>query len=264
MSADGGRIDFEWTIGEGGGCCGSASATKTVQRAMPAVLDGRFTLAQWNTFCDQLDEALMPLNKSAKKVGKGKITCVVYLVLFGLLFLSIELGWLYRPGFIIWRYIIFGMLIIIMLVQSYYSGNKVSRYTKESVDGIARVCQDTSLLYPEISFDVRHETMVVGWVTTSRLSVFYIDAYVSGVNYKSAAATSFVQAFPAPTAPGASLNLGTVKDTEAFPAPTDLGTSPLAQSSTTPAQRMKELDSMKSFLSESEYEAKRAEIMLSV
>ena len=223
------RIDIECNSSS---CC-DFSPSNTLQRSMPAVMDGHFTSHQWTTFCEEIDEALTPVNKAARC---SRIFNWIAIAAFLGCFLStfaVIGGVMTGAAFIA----AFAINIVGSLTTKSYTNSR----RQEAIAEMNRVCEDTSRLHPGLSFHPRKDTQLHGSGRRLRARMYYyIEVSV---------ATSTSNSSSPPVA------LATYTP-ETFA---------IAGSQTkTPAQRMEELETMRQFLSQEEYDRKKAEIVASV
>jgi len=282
-----GRIEI---YGQHGLCDGS---DVTVARAMPAILEGRVSTSQWNRFCDDLDAALKPAAKMRKVMLGGMIALPITFVVFtAISFITFAMS--SKKSFDNWdpwnndgpqdsavgsfMFAIIGAIVLfagfgILICVSVKSKNSISK-------GLRQVCDETSARHPGVSFHVRYEHRLwsSGWgghhggyyddgfghhhhhhnnvhvSTTEYIEIYVADAANNNLEVPTATATAAIaQAIPVPSAPPK-----TYYDPEAA-----LGSGG-GEKKKSPGERMRELDGMRSLLSEEEYQRKRAEIMSDV
>lgn len=250
------------------GACDSSDAT--VARAIPAILEGRLSNSQWNKFCDDLDEALKPAAKMRKVMLGGMIALpITFFVLTGISFYTFTKSSGFGPSVLMFPMIIgaamFAGIGILMCVAA-KSKNSIST-------GLRNVCDDTSA-HPGVSFHVRYESRL--WsspnfghhhhdhfghhyqnhnhhVSTEQyIEVNIADATNNNVEVPTATAT-IAHAIPFPSAPP--------KTKTNYDPEIALGSG---EEKKPPAERMRELNRMKSLLTEEEYQRKGAEIMSDV
>ena len=236
------RIDIECNSSS---CC-DFSPSNTLQRSMPAVMDGHFTSHQWTTFCEEIDEALTPVNKAARCL---RIFNLIALAAFLGCFLSVFAaiggvmtgGASSNTGFPNAVFAAFIAAFSINLVGSCVTISYSNSRRQEAIAEMNRVCEETSRLHPGLSFHSRKDTQLHGSGRRLRARMYYyIEVSV---------ATSTNNSSSVPVA------LATYTP-ETFA---------IAGSQTkTPAQRMEELETMRQFLSQEEYDRKKAEIVASV
>mmetsp|Transcript_35203 Transcript_35203/g.84089 ORF Transcript_35203/g.84089 Transcript_35203/m.84089 type:complete len:251 (+) Transcript_35203:290-1042(+) len=242
QSPGSGRIDIECNSSS---CC-DFNPTNTLQRSMPAVMDGHMTSHQWTTFCDEIDESLKPVNKAARCT---RVFSFVTLAAFGCVFLFMfaSIGRAMTGGvtsnmssLFISFFVAFAVIIVGSCVTRSYT---ISR-REETIAEMNRVCEDTSRLHPGLSFHSRKDTQLYGSGRRLRARMYYY------LEVSVATSTS--------NGPSAPISLAYTPETLA------VGLAVPGSQNKTPAQRMEELDTMRQFLSQEEYDRKKAEIVASV
>ena len=282
MTSASARIDI---YGGQHGLCNTNGIT--VSRTMPAILSSStISTIEWNTFCDQLDMALKPA-ATMKKVMMASmfILPVIFIILAITSFASFSSGGggFGFTGFIIGAVVMFGGFALMAFVM-------MSARTKIS-SGLRKVCDETSAKHPDLSFHVRYETRIWGMngygygggyggggyyggnrdvhvSTTEYIEVYVNNTAANNTTTTTATATTIptvnaVSATPAvqayvvgvPSAPPKA----DIVDPE-IPVVSG-GGQPKKRSA---EERMRELEGMKSLLTEEEYQRKRAEILSDV
>ena len=254
----------------------------TVSRTMPAILSSStISTIEWNTFCDQLDMALKPA-ATMKKVMMGSmfILPVIFIIFAVTSFASFSSGGssLGFVGFIIGAVVMFGGFALMAFVM-------MSARTKIS-SGLRKVCDETSAKHPDVSFHVRYETRL--WGNGYGYGGGYGGGYYGGNNDVHVSTTEYIEVYVNNTAAN-----NTTATTTTIPTVNAVSATPAVQAyvvgvpSAPPKadivdpeipvvggegqqkkrsaeERMRELDGMKSLLTEEEYQRKRAEILSDV
>lgn len=137
-------------------------------------------------------------------------------------------------------FVAFAVIIVGSCVTRSYT---ISR-REETIAEMNRVCEDTSRLHPGLSFHSRKDTQLYGSGRRLRARMYYY------LEVSVATSTS--------NGPSAPISLAYTPETLA------VGLAVPGSQNKTPAQRMEELDTMRQFLSQEEYDRKKAEIVASV
>ena len=232
---------------------------------------GRMNQFAWNSFCEKMDEALKPIQKAKKVmvVGIGS-TMAAALVLIVVGFVSFAVlgsksvssfGSSPSPAL---GMIPFGIGMLLMIAGSCGSSVYASRKSGEARNEMKKVCEETSAMHPGISFHIRDQMVFMGY---SRRNYGNNNngygGYNSGydANYSH---TNYIEVYVTDgTAPAATTATGV------YIPPTSMPSAPpvvaaVAEGIKSPQERMRELEGMRSMLTEDEYQAKRAEILSDV
>lgn len=254
----------------------------TVSRTMPAILSSStISTIEWNTFCDQLDMALKPAT-TMKKVMMGSmfILPVIFIVFAVTSFASFSSGGggLGFVGFIIGAVVMFGGFALMAFVM-------MSARTKIS-SGLRKVCDEKSAKHPDVSFHVRYETRLWGnGYGYGGGGGGYGGGYYGGNNDVHVSTTEYIEVYVNNTAANTTTTtIPTVNAVSATPAvqayvvgvpsappKADIVDPEIPvvggggqQKKRSAEERMRELEGMKSLLTEEEYQRKRAEILSDV
>lgn len=219
----------------------------------------------WTSFCDKVDDELMPLDKIKRL---SRIGTVAFFLLF-IVFMIAPFTWLASSGSSsdpwdqpsfggFWAFLV-GPLVLMagMIGLSCFAAQRA----RNALKGVEGVCEDISKQYSALSFHVRFEYMVYGrhggynnynnnnniHHGRSTITTNYIE-----VNIADAEAQIAVPTF------GESATTTTV-----MPSAPPIVTATLAGKKTA-ADRLRDLDEMRDMLSREEYDRKRKEILDSV
>ena len=241
---------------------------------------------EWNTFCDQLDKALKPAATMKKVMMASMFILPAIFIIFAITsFASFSSGGggLGFVGFIIGAVVMFGGFGLMAFVM-------MSARTRIS-SGLRKVCDETSAKHPDVSFHVRYETRIWGvngygygggyggggyyggnrhvHVSTTE----YIEVYVNNTAANNTTATTAATAIPTVNAVSATPAVQAyVVGVPSAPPKADIVdpeipvvSGGISQGKKRSAEeRMRELEGMKSLLTEEEYQRKRAEILSDV
>ena len=258
----------------------AACDQERVSRAMPAILSGHITSADWTTLCDNLDEALKP-SSGIKKLAYAWNVVVplvfILFVMFGFLgFASDQNNFKWPSIFIAVLIVIIGngVVLVIKSVQK----NKIKKKLIE-------ICDQATASHQGISFHVRYE-MRIGKKNSGcgsgesdhdcdcsdeRRRQDHIEVCVAPIAV--AASSTMYSSSPPPVAvaeayvvPNAFAPFTTTDTPSAPPKsavvhPYDDPEMPIVREKKTAEERMKDLDQMKHIITEEEYYRKRAEIL---
>ena len=258
----------------------TACDQERVSRAMPAIISGRITSADWTTLCDGLDEALKP-SAGIKKLTFAWKTIVALLFIFFLLFGF--LGFASDQNEFRWSSLIIVVLIAVLgnvFVLVIKSVQK-SKIQKNLID----ICDKTTASHTGISFHVRYE-MRIGKqnscesgesnndcdCNSSERRQDHIEVCVAPIAASSALYSSsqppvaIAEAYVVPNAfvPSTNTAMPSAPPKSAVVHPYDDPEMPIVRQKQTAEERMKDLDRMKHIMTEEEYSRKRAEILYDV
>mmetsp|Transcript_10322 Transcript_10322/g.15855 ORF Transcript_10322/g.15855 Transcript_10322/m.15855 type:complete len:256 (+) Transcript_10322:199-966(+) len=138
------RIDLG--TGATGGCCAIG-----IDRTKPAILDPYMPVNDWNTFCDEIDQAFNPMAVAMKiSMVATALMFVSFFLVFITGFLRIGNSGAISPFTFTFIPVIFMVLLIgTMCYLSYRSQTTLSE--------IQKICAETSQRQPSLSFHVRYE-----------------------------------------------------------------------------------------------------------
>ena len=240
------RIDF---TGQQGGLC--VSEPIRVSRVQPAPLSQHMSSTAWNSFCDQIDKALEPLDK-IKHIAR--IATFVFIAGF-LCFMIIPFvsfatsdpwsGSSTGPTFLLF---LIGPLILMggMVATQCFAASRGRAAMRE----VEAVCEDISKQYSALSFHVRFEYFVYrrygGYNSYGNNHTTYHHGGTSTHT------TNFIE-----------VNIADVEargDMGIASAP-PLVTASVVGGAERTAERLAELDNIRGMLSDEEYDRKRKEIL---
>lgn len=228
----------------------------------------------WKSFCDKMDEALKPVTMAKKIMAfgiGGTITVALTFIIVGFVTFATlasksvsSFGDSTSPAL---GMIPFGVGMVLMIVGSVGSSCYASSKSSEAMNAMKKVCEETSAMHQGISFHIRDEMRFLGHrgygggYNNGYGNNGYGGGYNSNVNIST---TNFIEVY---------VNDGTTSTAQAvqgYFAPTSAPSAPvmaIAEADIrfkSPEVRMRELDNMKTLLTEDEYQAKRAEILSDV
>ena len=253
----------------------------TISRTMPAILSNRISNTYWNSFCDELDEALKPAAEMKKISNWLRYVRLGSWVLFAVI---LVLGFTISLGGYYWIVLV---IVIAGEVGAQHTLEKVYRgIHKKVMKGLREACGRASASYPGIVFSARDDTEIFNLMYSRDMKCFGnrkatdVDYITVSIDPNTSSTTSstpiakasivgdpsappIVQAFSIvePSAPPnvSSASIG-YEGSSDYPESTLFG----GKNKKSSAERMRELDAMKDRLTEDEYYAKRAEILSDV
>ena len=120
-----------------------------ITRDMPSVLDNYMPATYWNTFCDELDEALKPVADAKKILGWldmiGLVLCLADIVFLVLAFVQVN-------SFVWW--ILLAVTSVIELAVALYGQSKVKTTAQAISKELKEVCSRTTKQYPQVVLNV--------------------------------------------------------------------------------------------------------------
>mmetsp|Transcript_15399 Transcript_15399/g.27848 ORF Transcript_15399/g.27848 Transcript_15399/m.27848 type:complete len:186 (-) Transcript_15399:643-1200(-) len=155
-----GRIDIN---GQGNGC----RQELCISRTMPATLKKRISQTVWNNFCDEVDEALEPVNEGKQRLSTAMMIYVAFEVFmiilsFGLFFASFNdscsshsHSCSSRSGFTSFIPFIVAVLSCFVIIPATWCWT--SNFANEGLENVRKVCEEATVRNPGISFHVREE-----------------------------------------------------------------------------------------------------------
>jgi len=114
---------------------------------MPFVLRGYMSDVQWNAFCDELDEALKPLNR-VKRVQSFMTMLFFLFLICGIIFSIADFDTKKFKVYYLWWALAGVSIVSAIVVPHFFSMN---------TDEIVQVCDQQSEMNPMIRFHVRNE-----------------------------------------------------------------------------------------------------------
>lgn len=243
------RIDF---TGQQGGLCVSESVR--LSRTQPAALSQQMSTTAWNSFCDQIDAALEPLDKVKHIARVGTFVFFAGFLCFMVLpFVSFATsdpwsgGSSSSPTFLL--FLVGPLILMVGLMGTQCWAASRGRAAMREVEA---VCEDISKQYSALSFHVRFQYIVYGRYGGS--------TYYAGNNHNhhhhrgtSTHTTNYIE-----------VNIADVEsrgDMGIASAPPLVTASLVGGTEKSAAERLSELDNIRGMLSEEEYERKRKEIL---
>ena len=218
---------------------GRSRGNINIERTFPAILDGHMSLSEWETFCNQVDKTIAPLEGYRRSFFQKRIIGgVLSLIMFGLLMYFVTqdtYAYAYNGGPPV-KIIVVGVLFAMMSLIVPFSFRRLWKQCLELEEEVKRVLSNESAKRSNVSFHLRAVPML-GKV---------IECVVSSVSVGAGSGISF----PAKVSAFDSLALET-----------GLGNT---TANKTIAQRLQELEEVKGMLSEQEYERKKSEIIASL
>lgn len=254
-----GRIDIN---GQSNGCRQELS----VSRSMPAIMENQMNQILWNQFCDEVDEALEPVNKAKKRLMTIMKLCGIFdvsmiILSFALFMSSFNNSSSSSGGSAAFLPFVFAVLsVFVMIPVNMWWAVK---FSNQGLADLGKVCDKASAQNPGISFHVREE---------QHLRTQGNDVRVGRSNYievcvKSDAMTGTILPGEMQSTPIAkAMAIGPVASSVPAFNPAVVAAQPELdiESGTgkkSAAERMRSLDEMKGLLTEEEYQRKRAEIL---
>ena len=256
------RIDIQ---GQHGLCDGDGVK---VSRTMPALLNGHMTDIQWNQLCDRLDEALQPLAKAKRiQVILSGITAslfVLFMIIPILMYSNVDADTNFDKWFILF---LVGPLVLILGSVAANMWNK--KHTASARNALTAVCEEESRKSPQMSFHVRFEYAGHSSFRNNRhhhtiTAYNYVSLHTRYKSLLVSAIGAFTHSWRQIEVSVAS----TAVPAQATIVPTSVWSDPeYAISGATgksSADRLGELETIRSYLTEEEYQRTRQEILASI
>lgn len=243
---------------------GSVCSMGGIDRTKPAILDPYLSNVEWDKFCNDVDQVLKPVhfwNKVA--LGFFGVTFLTFLICIIVQFATMSSNNPFEeddddgiPGATLFIIPVVSMIIggVGMCLFSY----KASKASLE----LERVCRETSQHQPRLSFHVRYERHFFSSYGGTSVGVGVHDHHHHH-HHSHSTTTQYIEV---------SINPNTVQvvTLQQQPMATTLGVGDpeLAYNAnnagTTTAERFENLEKAKPFMTEKEYQEKRAEILASM
>jgi hypothetical protein len=245
----------------------SCGRTYGIDRTMPAIMNGRVSEYEWEHFCEQVDNLIVPLNKLQYLLLAG--TIAVFVAFFVVLLLSfssfssatVDNDSSPTVNMYVFFLIPFGFMMGMLGLSCY-----VSSKSRRVLDQVRQLCEATSRNNHKVSLHLRDDRLVVGR-----------GYYDSGSNYYRTYHNIYIEASLSdinvvPMVPTTAVVASHPEDLEAGHA--TLNDVPLAHATTLASedgynkrseqQRMVRLNRIRHLLTEEEYEKKRNEILANI
>jgi len=240
------RIDF---TGQQGGLC--VSEPVRLSRTQPAALSHQMSTTAWNSFCDQIDAALEPLDKVKHIARVGTFVFFAGFLCFMVLpFVSFATTDPWSGGSSSPTFLLFLIGPLILMVGMMGTQCWAASRGRAAMREVETVCEDISKQYSALSFHIRFEYIVYR----------RYGGYYAGNNYNhhhhrgtSTHTTNYIE-----------VNIADVEsrgDMGIASAPPLVTASLVGGTEKSAAERLSELDNIRGMLSEDEYERKRKEIL---
>jgi hypothetical protein len=239
-----------------------------IDRTFPAIMNGRMSEHEWELFCDQVDQHIVPLNK-LRYLLMGGIFAVfaAFILVMTILMNDFDNSSSSNSPFVFFL-IPLGLMIGLVVLSCY-----VSSVARVALDKVRQVCEAASRDNPKVSLHLRDDRLVVGGYYAGSGSYYrtYHNIYIE-------ASLSEINVVPIVTSGQRSrVDVVPITDLEAgYPDSASSCTNiPLAHAThmrstnesninTSVEQRMEKLHGIKHLLSTQEYEEKRDEILAGI
>ena len=228
----------------------------TIERRFPPSLHSYLPQMSWDDFCDQVDEALMPSNKAQRQawsIGKCSIiTFGIFVILQVIFYATLFTGHPLFPymkenrilGFIP-IYFMVGFLVFCFIIP-WVSSCRLSVIQNSVIETLEGICKEYTARFPSLNIHYRHP--IIEWEGSGDDARAVVKAHAC-IEFDISASTGYVNSTE-------SFSPNLLMNTVAAPM--------LTTNVKTIAQRMAELESIRSILSDQEYKDKRDEIMSQV
>jgi len=236
-------------IGQGYTTGHSADGLIHIDRSMPGILHQHMGQSQWINFCDRVDSTLIELGPVRKKVRNAlRISGIISLVLFGTIAGVFASGVVFRAG----SYYVFPILgVLFAIVPTFIYCRMIAPVmtkVRKTLSDLEIICNEESSKYSNLSFHLRDERFYTG--RRSSVVINYIEVSIGSVS--SAAGGS--NPIGDPSANSSSSGAFSLFSQMA----TGAGVSTAGRNV---AERLKDLEGIRSLITEEEYNQKKKEIL---
>jgi hypothetical protein len=150
-----------------------------ITRDMPSVLDNYMPATYWNTFCDELDEALKPVADAKKILGWIDMIMLVA-CLADIVFVALSFA---RQGnYLVWL-ILLGVTFVINLAVGCFGISKVKTTAQAISKELKEVCSRTTKQYPQVVLNVIGEQEVLRRLTKFNCECILFKNFFNDVDY---------------------------------------------------------------------------------
>uniref|UniRef100_A0A7S1BJY7 Uncharacterized protein n=1 Tax=Corethron hystrix TaxID=216773 RepID=A0A7S1BJY7_9STRA len=217
-----------------------------IGRTKPAIIDHYMSGTEWTEFCDDIDEALEPLNRASKYSAIAFlltfVSTIISMSVYMITMFSKTFGTSLDDDFGPPRgqnliFYVIGIIFVTVIISAAFNCNTGYKWQKSSED-IEEICAETSERQPRLSFHVRFERYYTFHGGDAKS---HVNQYIEVLINQQGMHTELEPV--APYAPASS--------------PYVVAAIP----DDTVQQRLKELEEVKHLLTEIEYSDKRTEIL---
>ena len=142
-------------IGQGYTSGSTPDGSIKIERPFPGILNGQISESEWTSFCDRVDQALLPIADMKRKSRKMKlIYFLLSVILVGVFFAIIFLvprGDYYSPYIF---YILPAVYIPLFIMNACFM-IRLRKKAGETLTQLKQVCEDESNRRSNVSFHVR-------------------------------------------------------------------------------------------------------------
>jgi hypothetical protein len=230
-------------IGQGYSTGNSLDGVIHIDRSMPGILHQHMGQSQWNQFCDRIDSKLSELGPIKKQVRRAlQISGIVSLVTFGVIAGLLASGVFFRNK-MYYLFPIFGILFAGAPIFIYFRMvSPVMTKVRKALSDLEMVCSEESSKYSNLSFHLRDDRVYTG---RSVVAINYIEVSMGS-------APSTENAAP----------VATTNSSGSFSLFSQMATGAgVSTGGRNVAERLKELEGIRSLISEEEYNQKRSSIL---
>lgn len=140
-------------IGQGYTSGSTPDGSIKIERPFPGILNGQISESEWTSFCDRVDQALLPIADMKRK--SRKMTLIFYLafiIFFGVFFaIRFGLGGYYSSYI---SYILPAVFIPLFIMNVCFM-MRLMKMAGETLTQLKQVCEDESNRRSNVSFHVR-------------------------------------------------------------------------------------------------------------
>jgi len=240
-SGNAGRIDFDGQAS--GGCLPSGNVT--INRTIPTILDGQLSISSWTLFCEDIDRALQPLTSIKKKFGivaiiKSFATLSLF-IFFMLAFIPFD----YNPDRNVFnrRWLLITLIPLGVFLALFFVSNSLTSRYEEMIEEVKKICTKKSNEHSSMTFHLRDD-------------IFTQQARVL-VSARGTSRTHYIEVI-----------VGDGRETNVSNLEAGFNTIPSvaieSRGQTRVAQRLQELDGIRSLITEQEYQQKKQDILSNI
>jgi len=245
------RVEFQTLQSSSSGCCSTVPMECKIERRFPPLLQNVFSSMSWNDFCNQVDEAFEPFQR-ARKIS-NLLALLSFLVFIILVIVQIVIfvgittqernAHLQSIRFVP---IFFIIAFVLVFILQCFRACWVTRLWKTTMERINHICTEYNHRYPNLYIRFRNSQ----YMTTS----------THGHHHHTTAFPAYLE-FELSSSPNNTVTVDTYSPYISTATTTLASHIPEGKSV---AQRMADLESIRSVLSDQEYYQKRNEILSQV
>jgi len=221
-------INGQNTVGVNSACIDNSV---TIDKTFPPILVNRLSASSYSSFCDEIDRVLEPMSKITKDLAVTNLVTFVIFIGALALFLVITLMDFFET--FIRLILIFGICALGSILSIY--GRKLFASRQQDViNNLEQVCTRKSTESQQISFQLNTNQTFEGFTRRGRARINSLRVLSISINVSPNAAAAAMDGF---------------------------ATTIMTPGGTSTAQRLQELEGIKSVITEQEYQEKRRAIL---